>query len=33
MRAIFCPRIATERNFEVLPTEGAAGPKGGIQVD
>jgi hypothetical protein len=23
----------TERDFEVLPTEGAAGSKGGIQVD
>ncbi len=27
------PRIVTERDSEVLPTEGAAGPKGGIQVD
>jgi hypothetical protein len=33
MKAIFGPRFATERDFKFLPTEGAAGPKGGIQVD
>ena len=33
MRAVFRPRVATERGFEVLPTGGVAGPWVGIQVD
>ncbi len=33
MRAISGTRIATEQGGQVLPTEGATGPKGGIQVD
>ncbi len=32
-RAISGTRIATEQGGRVLPTEGATGPKGGIQVD
>jgi hypothetical protein len=32
-RAISVTRIATEQGGRVLPTEGAMGPKGGIQVD
>jgi hypothetical protein len=33
MRAIPGPRISTEQGIQVLLTEGATGPRDGIQVD